>query len=509
MGKGGKYMARRKRSAAGLIVAGALCIGILACIFLFLRKETRQPVLPELQKQTPYQITSTLMDFDVQWAQATIWKETGVHLHLTQKQISDIIHGLNRLEESDFEQISVDNTMSVMLHFSDKEILLHYDGQRVGFVFDSATGEALSPGSWSVADPVLKGILDPIADLDNTKQWIGYMTSYDLKNLCLNLSSLTWDFFEDFAYWTVSEEEIKIPVEESHHILVGGSREGRPETLYLVENADSRNRIDIRSSDEDTLLGVFHSPAGQGQQDTAAFLSQEQAMLNGYVVMQDGDARHNQGSWAAFAKRVAEGESASVTVVQYTSQKNGFSYIRYDLSFDGEIYSLNITTEDRQLSCSFTGLKETSGKLTGQADGYDRFIRYTLTGGTDTADVVIFTDLIAQPDLTQAASAALHMKVSEPPLEVFEDPEEVEAILALLREAEYEMVPPDDYVFGVSLILHAQDAEEIRLEVDIRQGVYRYGNNYYRYGELSDLFRVLGISQWPEEVRQEYSSYLY
>lgn len=88
----------------------------------------------------------------------------------------------------------------------------------------------------------------------------------------------------------------------------------------------------------------------------------------------------------------------------------------------------------------------------------------------------------------------------------------METILNLLKNAEYQMVPPDGYVFGVSLILQRENSEELILEVDILQGIYRYGNaygyQYYKYGEVSDLFRVLGITQWPEEVRQEYSGYL-
>ena len=53
-----------------------------------------------------------------------------------------------------------------------------------------------------------------------------------------------------------------------------------------------------------------------------------------------------------------------------------------------------------------------------------------------------------------------------------------------------------------------ENGQRARLEMDILQGVYRYNDSYYHYGEVSELFQVLGITQWPEEVQQEYYGYL-
>ena len=222
-------------------------------------------------------------------------------------------------------------------------------------------------------------------------------------------------------------------------------------------------------------------------------------MLDGCVVMENGDLLENQAVWQYFWEASQSGEPAAVTVVQYTREKSDTTYIRYGLVFDGGIYTLKISAEEQQISCTFTGLEMTAGPS---------YIRYTLTGGTDTADVVIVEDRVAAPELSNISTVAFHLKQGEPPLRVYEAPEETEAIVSLLKGAEYQMVPPEGYILGVKLILHTEAEQEILLEVDILQGIYRYGNNYYCYGELSDLFRVLGFAQWPEEVKKEYSSYL-
>lgn len=512
MGKGGKYVAAGKKKAgkqfAFLAVAMIL---ILTGILFFQRKDNKgeQKVPgPTVQTAEPDTAYGTLSADDVQWAQASIWKDSSVHLFLTKQQIADIIDAVNALDPSTFEKTPVNGTVSVLLTFSDQEIQLQFDGERVGFISGSE--------NLSVSDPALMEILNPIARLDNTKQWISYMTAYDMKNLYLYKDNVTWEFFEDFAYYITGPDEMQIPVEESHFIHAVGNQNGRPVSLQLVENDNTDNYIDIRTSDINTLLACFQiSEADSSLEVKPGDISeynQEQARIDGCVVMQNGDVLDNQKNWQNFMELTEAGAEASVTVVHYTEEESDMTYIRYGLIFDGSIYTLKITAGEQQLTYTFTGLEMTAGEAKQSQEPYDYYIRYTLTGGTETADVVVVEDRISTPDLNNVSKIDFHMKQGEPPLKTYEDPAEIETILNLLKTAEYQMVPPDGYIFGVSLMLQKEDAQQMILEVDILQGIYRYadasGYHYYKYGELSDLFRVLGITQWPEQVKQEYGSYL-
>ena len=508
MGKGGKYAApRKKRSGKLLVMIVAILILALAGMFLFLKRDDqgKQEVqAPTKQATVPSQIQDMINVDDVEWAQASIWKDDPLHLFLTTQQIADIIDAINALDAASFEKRPVDSVLTVLLTLSDQDIQLEFDGERVGFL----RGEE----KVSVFDPALLDILAPIARLDNTKQWVSFMTAYDIKNLYLYKDNVTWEYFEDFAYYITGPDEMQIPVEGSHHILAVGNQNGRPASLLLVENENTYNCIDIRTSDINTLLASFTNAEVDSTLEvkpgSVLEYSHEQAMLDGCVVMEDFDVLYNQDSWQNFVELAEAGAETAVTVVHYTEEESETTYIRYGVIFDGSVYTLKITAGEQQLTHTFTGLERKSGKYDQWTNGRDSYIRYTLTGGMDTQDVLIYNDGITTPPLSQANSFDFHLKEGEPPLAVYEDPDEVKAIVDLLERAEYMEVPPSGYVLGVSLFFEMENGEKARLEMDILQGVYRYHDSYYRYGEVSDLFQVLGITQWPEEVQQEYYGYL-
>ena len=508
MGKGGKYIAaRKKRSGKMLMIIAAILILVLTVLLFFLKKDgsDKQEVpAPTIQTTAPSSIHFQINADDVEWAQVSIWKDSAVHLFLTQQQIADIIDAVNALDAASFEKRPVDSVLTVLLTLSDQDIQLEFDGESVGFLH----GEE----KVSVFDPALLDILAPIAGLDNTKQWVSFMTAYDIKNLYLYKDNVTWDYFEDFAYYITGPDEMQIPVEGSHHIYASGNQDGRPVSLQLVENENIDNCIDIRTSDINTLLACFTNTEVDStlevQPGSVLEYNLEQAMLDGCVVIEDFDVRYNQDSWQNFLELTEAGVETAVTVVHYTEEESETTYIRYGVIFDGSVYTLKITSGEQQLTHTFTGLERKSGKYDIWTNGRDRYIYYALTGGMDTPDVLIYNDGITTPPLSQANSFDFHLKEGEPPLAVYEDPAEVEAIVDLLERAEYMEVPPSGYVLGVSLFFEMQNGQKARLEMDILQGVYRYKDSYYRYGEVSDLFQVLGITQWPEEVQQEYYGYL-
>lgn len=510
MGKGGKYAAsREKRFSLLSVVVAAILILTLTGTLLFVKKGFQgkpEVQAPAMQATVPRLMQDMISVDDVEWAQASIWKDSAVHLFLTQQQITDIIHAVNALDTAAFEKRPVDSVLTVLLTLSDQELQLEFDGERVGF----QQGEE----KLSVLDPALRDILAPIAGLDNTKQWVSFMTAYDIKNLYLYKDNVTWEYFEDFAYYITGPDEMQIPVEESHHIYAAGNQDGRPVSLLLVENENTDNCIDIRTSDINTLLACFTNTQVDSTLEvkpgsvSETFYSQEQALLDGCVVIQNLDVLYNQESWQNFVELTEAGAETAVTVVHYTEEESDTTYIRYGVIFDGSVYTLIITSGEQQLTHTFTGLERKTGKYDQWINGRDRYIYYTLTGGMDAPAVLIYVDGITTPPLAEANTFDFHLKEGEPPLAVYEDPAVVEAIVDLLEGAEYMEVPPSGYVLGVSLFFEMQNGEKARLELDILQGVYRYKDSYYRYGDVTDLFQVLGITQWPEEVRQEYNGYL-
>ena len=52
-------------------------------------------------------------------------------------------------------------------------------------------------------------------------------------------------------------------------------------------------------------------------------LSQEQAMIEGYVVMVDGDVRHNQQNFFTFEETARQGVPVSVKLAHYNQGENG------------------------------------------------------------------------------------------------------------------------------------------------------------------------------------------
>ena len=228
-------------------------------------------------------------------------------------------------------------------------------------------------------------------------------------------------------------------------------------------------------------------------------LSQEMAMLEGYVVMQDGDVRHNAGSWFGFLEKCRAGESCAVTVVQFES---GSEYVRYDVSFDGNDYTVSFEEDGRVVTETSPVLVVENGLCHDTAEPYDSYDAYLLN------DIVLYKDLIAQPDYEGVTEIFLHAKEGEPPVKSYTDPDSVGSILQLLMTAEYVSVELEDYVYGMKLLMTNRDGKEQVIELDLNQGNYRYGMQTYTYGEIADLFAVLDMEQWPDSVLEEFASFI-
>lgn len=231
-------------------------------------------------------------------------------------------------------------------------------------------------------------------------------------------------------------------------------------------------------------------------------ISQEMAMLEGYVVMEDMDVRHNQQNWFIFLEQTRAGESAEISIINYFYTENGWSQSRYDLFFDGTLYTVKFMSNEEELTVSAEEIIEYIGTLDDFVEPYDSYIRYCLS------DLVLYQDLIAEPNFEGVNEIALHSKEGEPPVQVYADENAVNAILALLSNAEYLPCEPSDYLYCMKLIVTNAEDKELIIELDYRYGNFRYGTQTYHYGELSDLFAVLQINHWPDSVIAEFDAYL-
>ena len=226
--------------------------------------------------------------------------------------------------------------------------------------------------------------------------------------------------------------------------------------------------------------------------------SQEQAMLEGFVVMQDGDVRHNAGQWSAFLASCEEGKPAQVTVAQYTM---GDSACYYDVTFDGSTYTVAFERDGQHITETAQALVRETGSWEKTGEPYDSYEAYRLQ------DIVLYRDLIAEPDYEGVTEIFLHAKEGEPPLKTFTG-EAAGNILQLLMTADYLPAEPESYLYGMKLLMTNRDGRELVIELDLQQGNYRYGMQTYAYGEVSDLLAALEMDQWPDPVLEEFREFL-
>ena len=125
MGKGGKYAARERGPGKLFVIVAAILILALTGTILFIKmgRQGKQEVqAPTIQATVPSLMQDMISVDDVEWAQASIWKDGAVHLFLTQQQIADIIDAVNALDAASFEKRPVDSVLTVLLTLSDQEL---------------------------------------------------------------------------------------------------------------------------------------------------------------------------------------------------------------------------------------------------------------------------------------------------------------------------------------------------------------------------------------------------
>lgn len=232
-------------------------------------------------------------------------------------------------------------------------------------------------------------------------------------------------------------------------------------------------------------------------------MSQEMAMLEGYVVMQDGDVRHNAGSWFAFLEKADAGEIAQVTIIQFVHDGNASTQVRFDVSYDGKEYLVAYEQKGQSVTQRSQTLMREKGTYDDAMEPYDCYEAYTLK------DIVLYQDRIAEPDFEGVKEIFLHAKEGDPPVKAYQTVEAVDPILQLLMGAQWMAYDSEDAVYGMKLLMTNRDGKELVLELDLLRGVFRHGTQSYAYGSVSDLFAALEIQNWPDSVIEEFRPFLH
>ena len=257
--------------------------------------------------------------------------------------------------------------------------------------------------------------------------------------------------------------------------------------------------------------------------------SGEQAMIDGCFVLTDGVARVNKELFQYFAEKTWNGMPDVIRTVNWHYGEDS-SWSAYDLSFDGDVYTLT-TLEN---SYTFKYLKHYTGEKAWEGAEHDAFDYYVLvnddtvtfedimTGKLDMSDWknpahwTVYADLIYLPKQPQLpknpAKAVLEFEGKE--LVATTDFDRLEKIWILFEEAEFLGYEPKTHSVGVglNLILTSQNGEIMTIELDPDSDICRINGEYVFYGAYDEpdyiekLWYYLGIEAWPDSVYEKFSN---
>ena len=267
--------------------------------------------------------------------------------------------------------------------------------------------------------------------------------------------------------------------------------------------------------------------------------NQEQAEIDGLVVIRDNWLLSGQHIWDQFLWDTQKGLSASVRVYRYYTEREGSGFEKelYEIHFDGSIYTLNIKTDTGIESHEYRYLRYFYGDVHDKSLGYDAIERYILTNDPETdweeiwrsaassrygdliPHYVVYTNLFRyadHPSIPEFSAASLEMDGQI--LACVTESDALNCLNALLCGAEGLGYEPKTFNLGVSLALTAADGSIRRYSLDllgdkivVDQLFYDYGPGYVETGAYDgqlDLFAVFGLERWPDAVYEKYANWL-
>ena len=254
----------------------------------------------------------------------------------------------------------------------------------------------------------------------------------------------------------------------------------------------------------------------------------EQAMIDGCVVLRDGDVSHNQEVWQAFLDTVNAGQQAYVRTAEYHyhPELSQVTQYVYDIRFDGNVYSVEGFLNGEKFRKEYQYLLTFLGQASNESHDYDSYIRYVLSNEpyetwekangitmdgsikSERLPQVVYTDLIYETKRPQLPANPVEatLECKGFPVVTVTDFDRLEKLWILFEDAEFLGYEPKTHSIGVgvNLLLTAGDGQQIKIELDPDNDLARINGEYISYGKPDEpcyilkLWEYLGIGAWPE-----------
>nr|MBQ8244969.1 hypothetical protein [Oscillospiraceae bacterium] len=265
-------------------------------------------------------------------------------------------------------------------------------------------------------------------------------------------------------------------------------------------------------------------------EDLPESYSLEEATIDKVVIMVDGDISANQEVWNEFITTSTSGIPATVRVMHYDfpNQETPGNKIIYDLEYDGTGYRLTHCFNGFREVFDYAYLRYFAGEL-GEDSGFqDSFECYVLTdNATDPWDklsrsygnhLTIYQNLIYVPkQMGLPWTETVELRLSGQTILTLSGSENTIDLYHLLRKATYLGYEPKTHFLGPELVLISDYGSSHTLRLALDSDLVLYNGYFYDYGpgtnsngginNLPVLLGMLGLEDWPEEVKQAYPNY--
>ena len=261
------------------------------------------------------------------------------------------------------------------------------------------------------------------------------------------------------------------------------------------------------------------------------YYNQEQAGMDGCVTFRNNDLRTNGEFFASFAETVSHGAPIAVRTAWFTDEER-FAISVDDILFDGEGFTWKSNQSGQMYEKHYQYLRHFQGEPESPNASYDAYDAYVLTNdrtatweqlwnslyssqpGAAIEFTLVYMDYIYYPDHPSIPDCSqITLEFQGETLLTLTDTDALEALFAG-AELTYE---PKTYNTGPILRLHAKDGSELIIQlmldfdwVIIDGQFYDFGPGYTDDGSrnaLPDLFALLGIHNWPQEVMDAYPGF--
>ena len=258
----------------------------------------------------------------------------------------------------------------------------------------------------------------------------------------------------------------------------------------------------------------------------------EEATIDKVVIQIDGDVTANEDVWWEFLEKRSAGEAATVRLMLFSFPNEQYPAMNdrkriYDLSFDGEDYTLTEASNGILYTDRYKYLlyAQREGDESASYDSAEYYWLSNISGTHEELEkatthdaFLIYTNLIYLPKTPGLPRAdRLELRLNGQTLVSLRGYDQTGGLWELLNSAEYLGYEPKTFYLGPDLVVTADDGTTATLNLDLDSDLFRYKGYFYDYGpgtnsnggvnNLPVLLGMLGLEDWPEEVKRAYPDY--